>query len=477
MTEKEFQELKINFDKVIQSSQKIDVPMTWELLKNWEEAKSEFIKNFGGLIYEHPEKIQFGLTEEAKKEKYEKFIEFLYYYFHNDEAIRFLERQGFNAFFDNLTVESFTTSSGKEIKKGTKLIKAFKHIINNTTDLETIQNKASRIIQEDKIEGTLCLSVHPLDYLSISETIYNWRSCHSLDGEYRAGNLSYMLDSCTVVCYLKSDKEVELPNFPGDVLWNAKKWRVLLFLSEDKNMIFAGKQYPFEAKDSLNRILKEVLPATGMLKFNENPKYTWSPWNECIRPVVNMEDYDLELNDSYVPFGGFKGKIKPISEVINNVPGSKHFNDLLNSSTYKPLYTTLVYTPSFGEPEIIAEENRTKFNIGGKTMCLRCGEHEVYGGADTMLCERCELEYGNTENDLIGFCAHCDTRIYLDDGYYVDGEIICADCFSDLTVICENCGEDFYTEDTYYDEETNGYYCYCCYKDLLAERKESEGVA
>ena len=43
MTEKEFQELKINFDKVIQSSQKIDAPMTWELLKNWEEAKSEFI--------------------------------------------------------------------------------------------------------------------------------------------------------------------------------------------------------------------------------------------------------------------------------------------------------------------------------------------------------------------------------------------------------------------------------------------------
>ena len=28
------------------------------------------------------------------------------------------------------------------------------------------------------------------DYLSLSENAFNWRSCHALDGEYRAGNLS-----------------------------------------------------------------------------------------------------------------------------------------------------------------------------------------------------------------------------------------------------------------------------------------------
>ena len=42
------------------------------------------------------------------------------------------------------------------------------------------------------MEGYLYLSIHPLDYLSISETNHGWRSCHALDGEYRNGNLSYL---------------------------------------------------------------------------------------------------------------------------------------------------------------------------------------------------------------------------------------------------------------------------------------------
>lgn len=84
------------------------------------------------------------------------------------------------------------------------------------------------LIQEDKVTGILCLSIHPLDYLSLSENTYNWRSCHALDGEYRAGNLSYMMDNTTVVCYLKGEDEAELPHFPAEVKWNSKKWRMLL---------------------------------------------------------------------------------------------------------------------------------------------------------------------------------------------------------------------------------------------------------
>ena len=73
--------------------------------------------------------------------------------------------------------------------------------------------------------------MHPLDYLSLSENTYNWRSCHSLDGEYRAGNLSYMMDKSTVICYLKSNDDVILSNFGPEVKWNSKKWRVLLYFS------------------------------------------------------------------------------------------------------------------------------------------------------------------------------------------------------------------------------------------------------
>jgi hypothetical protein len=55
-----------------------------------------------------------------------------------------------------------------------KLAKAFKFFTDSKTVLYDLQNRASQIIQEDKVEGTLCLSVHPLDFLSSSMNTYNW---------------------------------------------------------------------------------------------------------------------------------------------------------------------------------------------------------------------------------------------------------------------------------------------------------------
>ena len=89
-----------------------------------------------------------------------------------------------NSFYDNIV----TDSDYSPAPKGMKLVRAFKYFEKNKIVLEEIQNLASRYLQEDKVKGTLCFSVHPLDFLSLSENTYNWRSCHSLDGEYRAGN-------------------------------------------------------------------------------------------------------------------------------------------------------------------------------------------------------------------------------------------------------------------------------------------------
>ena len=84
--------------------------------------------------------------------------------------------------------------------------------------------------------------MHPLDFLSLSENTYNWRTCHSLDGEFKAGNLSYMIDSSTFIVYLRPEKTYNiLLTFPNTVQWNSKKWRMLMFLSDDYQMMFAGR--------------------------------------------------------------------------------------------------------------------------------------------------------------------------------------------------------------------------------------------
>ena len=74
------QEIKEKFDKVISFSQpSIPDPDTQGLLDQWFDAKRDIIEAFGGkYIYELPEKVSFEITEEAKQERINSFINMLW---------------------------------------------------------------------------------------------------------------------------------------------------------------------------------------------------------------------------------------------------------------------------------------------------------------------------------------------------------------------------------------------------------------
>lgn len=170
----------------------------------------------------------------------------------------FLEQLEVGDFFNNLTSKDYTvyraeTNTYVNIPKGQKVLKSFKYFIDGDK-LKLLQQEASMLIQQNCVTGHLCLSIHPLDYLSISENTFNWRSCHSLDGDYGAGNLEYMADKSTVVCYLKADKNAILPHFPEHIPWNNKKWRCLLFFDDYCEFVMMGRQYPFFTESSLTKI-------------------------------------------------------------------------------------------------------------------------------------------------------------------------------------------------------------------------------
>ena len=173
----------------------------------------------------------------------------MYDRFSNYELAQFIDNN-LESFFDNVV----SNSDRKEVPKGMKLVKAFKFFEKDKSTLTEIQNMASQYIQENCMTGTLCFSVHPLDFLSSSENTYNWRSCHALDGEYRAGNLSYMVDSTTFMVYLKGADGVVIPGFPTNVKWNSKKWRMLIHAANDDELIFAGRQYPFASKPGIDTV-------------------------------------------------------------------------------------------------------------------------------------------------------------------------------------------------------------------------------
>ena len=381
-------EIKSNVKDVISYSQGIEDPKVDELIDNWYQAKKSIIALFGGkLIYTFPEKVVFHLDEKEKKARLNEFIASVEDRWDNVELAEFIAKFE-NNFFENLTFEDYTVpSSGKIIKKGTKIIKAFKFFEEDKIVLDDLQTQASMLIQDDKVEGYLSFSVHPLDYLSSSENNYNWRSCHSLDGEYRAGNLSYMLDSSTIVVYLSPKEKAILPNFPDNVPWNSKKWRVLFFLSNDWNMLFAGRQYPFTSKNGINIALNYFS------KIFDTTYYDC--WEDYRIGSVDLNNNSLSLFGDYIPVGR---KLIALNQLITDAKPKEngdalHYNDLLYSTVYKPIYAySFEKNYHFYLPTGMTN-NQTQFFIGGVPKCLRCGKEEIIHSG-TMQCQKCLDIYG-----------------------------------------------------------------------------------
>ena len=456
-----YNDVQEQFNKVISYSQGIPEPETDKLFADWLEAKRDFIEAFGGqLIYEWPEKVSFELGSREKSLRLDDFIGVLENRYENYDLAEFV-RANREGFFSNQVVEPYTTSKGDTIPKGMKLLRAFKFFESDANALEAEQNAASMIIQEDKIEGTLCLSVHPLDFLSTSENTHNWRSCHALDGEYRSGNLSHMIDHSTFICYLKSSKDEKLPNFPPDVPWNSKKWRVLFYMSDRWDMIFAGRQYPFCTETGLDFVKNKVFPRANLGDFS-----SWIDKKYC-----GFKDKDVYSNfsHSYVPV---VDGLVPLDELVINEPGSLQFNDVLSSSCYDALYA-YKKVECFGGYKYAPMHKFTRFHIGGKCNCTRCGKYPIEI-TSSFMCNDCELEYGDSEDDMFAYCPCCGSRYYYDDGVWVEGdeECVCPSCADSETTICDCCGTRHYTSAMVYSRKHNKYLCPECWDEMQIEEEE-----
>ena len=430
---------------VLKYSQEVPDPKIDDLMNRWYAAKRTFIVKFGGLIKKTEFPVTFTLSPEARRERYNEFLNTLEDTYGFIRALDFLCWLTTDEVFNNHTTRDYMLEDGEKIPAGAKVSKALEKFELSGPELRAVQDSLSMVIQEDKISGTLCFSVHPLDFLSSSENCHHWRSCHALNGDYRMGNLSYMVDSSTVVCYLCNGKDTyQLPNFPASVPWNSKKWRMLLFFSEYHDVLFAGRQYPFFCPGALDVVKRNLV----------NEDY-WSPWfNDEFRFVPNRDRFDC-LNDAYV---AINGGIYAKHDIIHD-NSTLHFNDLLNSSCYTPYFCWNAYSYTHNKPV---------FSIGGMVPCIHCGEGRVNPSEGTMVCEEC---FDELQGEDPVYCACCDCRIpsYRARAYsrYYDG-IICEDCFEEMGY-CEHCSEYYPTNMLV--KNPNSDYEYWCVNCLEKENK------
>ena len=444
------EEIQNQFNEVIRWSQGIAEPQSDSLFKEWEKNKKWFIDRAQGNLIVNCGPVSFNLDDKTKNLRISEFLDTIDLEYHLYDLTNFIDEQR-DTFYNNETCKEYIYHNIK-IPKGSKLVKAFKHFISNKELLTEIQNRASMLIQDDKIHGELCFSVHPLDYLSISENTYKWRSCHALDGEYRAGNLSYMGDKSTVVCYLKGEDNKKLPHFPNEVKWNSKKWRCLLFFSDSTKEIFYGRQYPMFSQEAMTLINFRLQEAKII-----GTEYWSPPYCDYIESLQGDTGY-WGFATKYYPI---RNRLFGIHDIIKD-QSDLYFNDLLRSSCYIPYITAADW--DYGE--------KIQFNIGYEAKCLSCGEHEIHPGDNgSMLCKNCG---GDNWDSRTYWCDYCNDSHDEDDMYFIDGLCICENCLPKRTISCDFCGGIHLKQNSRYDDDSGKHFCsnYCFTQWVKQNNKE-----
>ena len=420
----DFDELKSDVFKIIKYSQgypdevfKVqgDVGVE-ELLSDWQENKKHFINLFGGRLIYPCGKVSATIAQESKDRYFREFIADA----RNKRYINSLELDKFlvdnkEGFFDNVVV---SPRENLNIECGAKLLKSLKKFDN---DVRKLQDLASFYIQKDKIEGYLYLSVDPRDYLTISDNNHKWRSCHSLDGDYRTGNLSYMADVTTIIAYIteKENDQQKLKCLPEGMTWNSKIWRMLIHINPDSG-IYYGRQYPFEstellfAADGHVRSLypnEFVCPKMVSVSTVGGPNSNFETWNNYF--FFNGE---LISSEDCVDYTGYCG-YTDLYATASNVWFAAKKSLMTAAGNNAPINTRLHLHRLFD------------IKVGRRVRCLSCGVYPV-NSSKSMLCDICRGKFG-LEVDTYTKCYWCGHRIYPEDKQYkMDGEVFCRSCYN-----------------------------------------------
>ena len=425
--------IKEDFESLLVHSQ--DYPFNVDsanLIKQWLKAKDKFIKMFhGNTFIRSQERIKVSISEKQKTQKFNEFLNILdSHEVLTDEFREFLENNQ-EGFFSNRVLSPFPE---RNIVAGMKLSKSFKRFLNNKI-VRWAQDQASCIMQEDKIEGYLYLSVDPKDFMTLSENNENWSSCQSLDGDFRTGNISYMVDDVTLIAYLASEQEESLKCCPPDVKCFSKKWRMLIH-SDGENQIYYSRQYPYDCNDLLLATY-EMLSSIFKVDFE-------SPYQYGFRTFRKPDDTLELLTNNCITIDG--GRVFDTFDIVDT---SEYlgFSDLISSSKYSPVISfnnrkLREYRNCYGylrkpyQSEFEAVRGLAAIKIGKNAICPCCGKEELFL-VDSFLCESCIKKF-NAERDFFVSCDCCNRRIYPSDEYFYQ---------DDDTLLCKRCNDALLEDD------------------------------
>lgn len=447
-------------------------------LESWSRANQKLYHLLGdSLIKEFPytyKKDDIVLTKEFYCFIQESSLKYDYHNFYNNYIKKqdWIDANSLTFFNKLFNVENFlneSVSCSLKIKKpnakkmlqiqvGTKPLKAIGRVISyfkedypfNETTFEEFKKEYAIIESEKTVTGKFCISIHPMDFLTMSDNNSNWTSCMNWKNEgcYHVGTIE-MMNSNNVVCaYLLHgnnqfvfNKDAINPD-TGEIIgiWNNKRWRQLFYITKD--IICCGKPYPYIAKDLTLTILDQI---KVLAKDNLNWNYQYGP--ELYRDMIHINTTHHMSNQRewmYIE------RMRPQKHnIIWDTKGM--YNDMLNDNN----------------TEYWCYRNKVKhtkiLSVSGKTNCLCCNNsildekwdyedyNDRYDNTESAICKNCLEEYYH--------CDYCNntfssrkTKLFT----LKNGNKICEYCLRSIK-ICPECG-DFICNNSYIAPELNGYY-------------------
>ena len=337
------------------------------------------------------------------------------------------------------------------------------------------------------IKGTAIISVHPIDFWTMSFG-KDWASCHTIDKEnrrrnehnysgcYCGGTESYMLDKSSIIFYFLPD------DFNGDhpELENKVK-RCVFYLGEDK--LIQSRVYP-DGRDggdkSLAGDIRGIMQKVVSELWDVPNYWSLSKGTSACRAVTesygpHYRDY-LHYSDCNVSY------LKRIDGYKNTRPVS--------------IGTEKIICPSCGKAHYTEENIFCGKCIGEYERCEACGEYHdeeyMYYIDGYYYCSDCVTSCWNCGNEIVAntatetyegrcVCNYCLDRHYVWSEYesnFVDeddtilteeGHIYASD--GNGYGECSNCYEYHDEDELIYDGETDRYYCHDCYDELMASRE------
>lgn len=326
---------------------------------------------------------------------YRSYVEIASYNFINTRELANNSYSG-----PSFTIPADETHKEIKIEHGSKVVKALGKIAEryNIPGFEEFRLEHSRCLNSAKLEGQLCFSIHPLDFITMSENDNKWESCMNWTnrGCYRMGTVEMMNSPYVVVAYIASKKNMTRHGYE----WNSKRWRQLFVVAPE---VIAGiKAYPYYHEElskfaavELAKILNEAganydIASLGMYTMDEDHRDELIPCNN---------------DDSYKPISFY-------TDVMYNDFGLTHAHACVFNEDYN-------LNPTWKD-----------YNYSGETQCVWCGkfvdhtmrddEGELYVPGGVLCCDDCGAP--------TILCSDCGHSIRRDQVIEIDGEVVCEYC-------------------------------------------------